>query len=127
MTARQAVVAALTAQTGAGQPLHGVRVVGYARNIDPPSKPTVMVRLDEAEPGAGAPNVWRRYAFALVVLPAKTHGSAADDELDALLEDVLYAIEQAPNLTWSKAARGTYQDNSYPAYEVTLSVPFTKE
>jgi hypothetical protein len=127
MTARQAVIDALTAQVGPGLPLDGVRVIGYARTIDPPTTPTVLVRVDTVTPGGPLRQAWRTYGFALVLIPPTTEAGTADDELDAFLEDVLHAVEQAPDLTWTRAQRGTYQDTTYPAYEVTLDVPFTKE
>src|SRR5690349_17664967 len=117
----------LTALTDVGERLEGVNVIPYARNIDPPAVLTVMVRVDEVSPESPVPNAERTYGFALVLLPTKLEPGPADDELDGLLEDVLYAIDKHPQLTWSKATRATYQDTTYPAYEVTLAVPFTKE
>lgn len=132
MTARDEVVATLAAEAGPGLPLAGVAVIAYARNIDPPQVPTVLVRVDEVSPSVPSrdnpiPNAWRTYGFALVLVPSTSEPGTADDELDALLEDVLYAIDQHDRLTWTKATRGTYQDTTYPAYEVALTVPFTKE
>lgn len=121
MTARQAVIDAV-----AGLELDGVNVIGYARNIDPPTKPTVLVRVDLVEPYPGLPDR-NRYTFGLVLIPTRSGPGSADDELDDLLEDVLHALDNAPDLTWTRAERGTYQDTTYPAYEVTLSVPFKKE
>ena len=102
-----------------------VRVIPYARTIDPPAVPTVMVRVDRVEPAAaraGARRV-RSYTFAVIVVPAKSTGDAADAEIDALLEDVLAVLDDAPDLTWTAAERGTYQDTAFPAYEVTVTQP----
>lgn len=126
MTARDTVVGALQAQTGIGLPLAGVRVIPYMRDLDPPAKPTVMVRIDEVVPSP-FPQVWRIYRFALVLIPTMTKVGDADEELDALLEDVLYAVDQPTNdLTWSAAKRATFEDK-YPAYEVTLDLGFNSE
>lgn len=122
--ARQAVIDALTAQTQAGKPLAGALVMGYARGVDPASKPVVMVRLDEVVQSP-VPQVWRSYRFALVLIPTKSNPGPADDELDALLEAALFAVDRAPNLTWERAQRFTYDDGTYPSYEVTLTLPFT--
>lgn len=121
MTARNEVVTTLEGILPAG-----VEVKAYARSIDPPDVPTVLVRVDEVVPNP-LPQVWRGYQFALVLVPTKTDPGPADDELDGLLEDVLFAIDQSDTITWAKATRGTYQDTAYPAYEVTLNVPFSKE
>ena len=100
------------------------RVLPYARTIDPPRKPTVLVRVDRVEPAgeAGARRV-RRYRYAVIIIPIKTNGDPAEDELDACLEDVLAAIDAAPDVTWEAAERGTWEDTAFPAYEVTVSVP----
>jgi hypothetical protein len=103
-----------------------VDVIPYARAIDAPKRSTVLVRIDEVVPDP-LPQVWRGYKFALVLIAARTDPDGpADDELDALLEDVLYAIDQSDTITWDKASRAVYRDTN-PAYEVTLNVPFTKE
>ena len=128
MTARDEVVSALTAHTTAGKRLEGVNVIPFARSIDPPAKPTVLVRVDDVTPDRNpVPAVWRTYGFALILVPTQAEPGPADTELDALLEDVLYALDQDTQLTWTKATRATYQDTNYPAYQVDLVVPFTKE
>lgn len=124
---RDEVVDGLTVFITPGGPLEGVDVIAYARGIDPPAVQTVLVRLDEVVPHPKVPQELNLYRFALVLLPTKTVAGPADDELDGLLEDVLYAIHKTGNMTWSKATRGTYQDTTYPAFEVTLDVPFQKE
>lgn len=123
MSARTETVALLAAHLPAD-----VVVMPYSRQIDPPSKSTVMVRIDEVKPARSA---WgfREYTFALVLIAAQTLAGAGDDELDALLEDVLFALEKddIPNgVTWSQATRATYQETN-PAYEVAITVATSKE
>lgn len=114
MTARSEVVDALDPL------LPGVTVLAYARNVDPPKKPLVMVRVDRVEPAPQVPN-HNRYTFALVLLATKNEPKHADDELDELLEQVIFAINSEDSvLTWTSAVRGTYENTSYPAYEVTV-------
>lgn len=122
-TARNQVVALL-----AGVLPADITVLPYARQIDPPSRPTVMVRVDEVRPSPHA-NGFRDYGFALVLVSHLTAAGPADDELDGLLEDVLYALEQdaIPNgVVVGTATRATYAETS-PAYEVALTVTITKE
>ena len=103
-----------------------VDVMGYARQIDPPARPTVMVRVDEVTRPSDLPIGCRVYKFALVCVAALTdHGGAADDELDVLLEDVLHALDSAPALTWDTATRAVYAETN-PAFEVIVTVT-TKE
>lgn len=120
MTARDEVVTTLDAALNVTP---GTAVVmPYAREIDPPALPTVMVRIDEVRVSTN-PQAWRDYRFALVLVPTKTAPGPADDELDGFLEDVLFAIDGADTIQWEVAHRATY--NELPAYEVILTVTFT--
>lgn len=119
-TARDEVVAALETIVPTS-----IRVVGYARAIDPPQKPTVLVKIVRVTPAAIQNR--RAYEFGLVIIPTKTDPNGpADDELDAALETVLDALDQWEDVTWSAAERGTYQDTTYPAYEVAVTLPIVK-
>lgn len=125
MTARAAVTAILT-EPGK---LTGVDVLPYARNIDPPERSTVMVRTDEVRPSEVAEGL-QDYRMALVLLAAKVEPGPGDDELDALLEDVLYVVTSSyaaeAGITWTVARRATYQEAT-PAYEIDISVTTRKE
>lgn len=120
MTARDEVVAVLTAAMPTG-----IAVLPYSRDIDPPSQPTVMVRIDEVTPSS-QPQALRDYGFALILVASKTTPGPADDELDALLEDVLTALDASEQITWSKATRATFNEQ-YPAYQVDLNTISIKE
>lgn len=48
----------------------------------------------------------------------------ADDDLDDALDQVLAAIDAAPQLTWSTAERGVWEDSAH-GYKITLSIPTT--
>ena len=116
----------VTAAVDAAMP-PGVDVLGYARQIDPPARPTVMVRVDEVIRPPALPSGCRAYRFALVCIAAQTDpGGPADDELDGLLEDVLHALDTGTDLTWENATRAVYNDTN-PAYEVAVTVHTIKE
>lgn len=116
MSARSEVVAVLSTALPTD-----IEVMPYARNIDSAGKGRVMVRVDEVVP-SDQPQALREYRFALIlVVPQTTTG---DDELDALLEDVLYALESrdVPNgIVWRTATRATYEEK-FPAYQVDITV-----
>jgi hypothetical protein len=103
-------------------------VMPYARNVDSIGGPTLMVRVDQVDHDPSV-RVWRRYTVALLVIVPQTDIVAdAEDELDGLLEDVLYELEQDTTpLTWTTARRAVFQEQQWPCYEVTLSVPIAKE
>lgn len=120
-TPRQIIVAALDAALPSD-----VDVITYAHNIDAPTRSTVMVRVDRVTPAGNL----RAYTFGLVLIAAKTTSGPADDELDALLEDVLFAIRTSMDgMTWTEAIRATYgePDGTNPAYELAVSVTIESE
>ena len=122
MTARAALHDALAALLPPD-----VELLPYAREIDPPSKSTVMLRLDTVKPSTAAGGL-RDYTFALVLIGAKLTAGRADDELEDLLDDVLFALEKDHGLavTWSEARRAVYNESN-PAFEVPIVVTITKE
>jgi hypothetical protein len=90
--------------------------------VDPPAKPTIMLRLDTVAPGASRGQ--RAYTFALVLLSTLSDPDASDDQLDALLEATMSALDRFdPNLalTWATVTRGTYR-LTVPAYEIPVTV-----
>lgn len=121
MTARQLVVAALEAALAP----QDVTVMAYSRSVDNIARNTVMVRVDEVRPSTN-PQAFREYTFALLVLVPQTEPGVADAELDALLEDVLHAIDQSDLPVWTLASRASFEER-FPAYEIALTIHVTKE
>lgn len=120
-TPRELIVEALTAAAP-----ETVSVVPYGDTASPQKRSQALVRIDEVAPEPTAPQAMRVYTYGIVLIASKTHPGAADDELDAALEDVLHAIDQAPGHTWERAVRATFEDTKIPAYEITVSVHITK-
>lgn len=124
-TPRQLLLDALTA----GE-LAAYRVIPYARDIDVPDTPTILVRVDAVAPARD--QLTRTYTFALLLVAAQTADGAADDELDELLEDVLHALGNTGlAIVWTTAKRGVWLDPTdtprFPLYEVTVEVTTTHE
>lgn len=108
-----------------------IDVIPYARNVDPPARPVVMVRLDVVRKSKSAGGLWD-VEGALVLIAAKTAPGDGDDELDDLLSDVLIGLESdqvRAALNWTEATRGTYPlDNpTNPAYSVAVNTHTVKE
>lgn len=102
----------------------GMDVLKYARDIDPPARTTLMLRADEVLRHPVVPMAARNYTFAIIVLPSSRTPDVVDDELELALEEVLDAIERAPEFPqWTAARRVLFGSTEAPAYEVTL--PFT--
>lgn len=97
-----------------------VRVRPYATGLGTITGPTVLVRVDTITPAA-LPHAWLTYEVALAVLSGLSDLSAAEDELDALLLDVLYAVDECDQLTWDRATRATFDDTLH-GYSVVLTV-----
>jgi hypothetical protein len=128
MTARDEVVDLLD-----GALPVGVDVLPYARQIDPPDRSTVMVRVDVIRP-APESGLWEVDAALVLIVPGPgTEVEAAEAELDGLLEDVLYALDNddgIPNgVRWTEAKRAVYgePEPTNPAYEVALTIRTQKE
>lgn len=126
MTARDQVVAVLAQLVP-----DGIDVRPYAEDIPRPQLPTVMVRVDEVQPNRVARHTHRDYLMTLILLCTSEDTSGpADDELDQLLEDVLYCLDVGAGAellpTWSSAKRGVYQD-TVPAYEVSTTITAEKQ
>lgn len=107
-----------------------VQLIPYAEQIDAPNTSTVMLRLDRVEPGrAGG---LTQYHFALILIAGTISVGAGDDELEALLEDVLFVLnipDVAAAVGWEPpATRQVYGDSlpSNPAFQVNVTVNFQK-
>lgn len=122
MTARALVYSVLKAN----MPVD-IDVIQYSRQIDPPTKSTVMVRIDRVQPSPAASGM-RDYRFGLVLIAAKQAAGPGDDELENLLEDVLFVLDEIgpQGVTWESAERATYNESN-PAFEVAVSVTVAKE
>lgn len=107
-------------------------VIPYAREIDPPSMPTVMIRLDKIGPSTRAAG-WLEFEYALVLIAAQQTPGPADDELEDLLFDVFHALgiasSSSAGITYASATRAVYPpDNpSNPAFEVPITVTVQRE
>jgi hypothetical protein len=125
---RAPIIAALSAP---GVLPADIDVIPYARNIDPPDRTTVMVRVDDVEPSKTSQGTWT-VTGALVIVAAKTAPGDGDDEVEDALMDVLVAVESpdiTPGINWTKATRGTYPvDNpTNPAYDVAVTLHIAKD
>lgn len=97
-----------------------VHVISYSRAaVESLQGTTVMVRLDRIEPETDVPQATRRYTFGLIVITPLTEAPAADDELDAAVEDVIDALDQHPRFTWQGAERAVFEGTQTPCYQVT--------
>ncbi len=99
-----------------------VIVLPHTTALDPPAKPTVMLRLDNVTPGAA--RGIRSYRYALVLLASSSEVEGSDVELEALVEQVLAALDRFdPNLaiTIGEGKRGTYRGTT-PAFEIPVAV-----
>lgn len=77
-----------------------------------------VVGTDEVNPGqvmAGS----RGYTLTVIVVGKLATPGPADDHLEALIEEVLDALDGLPWGQWTKAARGTYLE-THPAFVVTV-------
>ena len=126
MLARDEVVNLLAAHLP-----EGIEVIPYARNIDPPSVPTVMVRIDRVRPSQIAGSLWD-VDVALILIATQVTPGPADIELDGLLQDVLFALGKTDiqnAIRWTEATRAVFgePEPTNPAYEVMANTQVQKE
>ncbi len=95
----------------------GWSVIDQPRSVDAIARPTLVLERDRVERAPGSPMGYTVDTFSLYMLDARTDD---EDHLDALLEDVLDALDsiKAP---WQSAARGVYRNQ--PGYVITLPLP----
>lgn len=104
----------------------GWRLIPYGTDPGAIDRVTVLVWVESINREVNAPNTHRRVAYTLTVIEPKTEPGASDDALDNDLFDLLDALDESPNLTWSNGQRITWAD-SYPAYSITLEALIKKE
>lgn len=106
-----------------------VQVVAYSDELSAPQHSTIMIRLDSVAPN---PNGYRMfdYEFALILIAGNTEAGAGDDELEKLLEDVLFVVLTEPEVskvtTWRPPARRGVYGNTNPSFQVDVTVTFSK-
>lgn len=116
-TVRADLAAELTAAL-AGEP--GVVVVDHGRSIDQVITRTVMVVLDTVEQGV-PPRRYRAHTLSVWVIVPGTQPGAADTDLDALLDQVLDALDDSAVVTWTTAERSLYGDAQAHAYRIACT------
>lgn len=121
MTARQLVVDELRLRLPEDEVDVGLATAGLGTL----TRAAVRVRVDTVRPSTN-PQAWHTYDLALVIVSALQDAEAAEAELDDLLLDVLFAVEDTESLVWTTATRVTV-DDSLHGYQVALTVHLTKE
>lgn len=98
----------------------GFRIVAAPVDLDAVPAPTIILYREKVEPSTAALGM-RLSTLAVWVLDPRQDPRAAEDPLDASLDDVLAALDSDTSLAWSEAVRGTYADK-WPAYQITVSL-----
>lgn len=101
--------------------LEGWTIVDTARQLDSIPKPGAVVLWGSKRTSSqtnGLPFLVDE--VTLWVLTAADKPDAVEDDLDALLETVLEAIEDAPAFAWTEAERGVLADR-WQGWQLTLT------
>lgn len=105
--------------------LPGVRIIPNNRNVDVPDRPFTQISLMEIDRLPEAPIGAHRATFTVTVVTALTTPQKAEDDLDALVGDLVYAIDQIDWLDWEVAKKVVYGER-HLAYDVTVHAVTTK-
>lgn len=97
----------------------GVRIIPNNRNVDVPDRPFAQITLSEIERLPQAPIGHHRAQFTVTVVTPLTTPQKAEDDLDALVGDLVHAIDQIDWLEWETAKKVIYGDR-HLAYDVTV-------
>lgn len=92
--------------------------VPVQKNIDRPSKPTLMLKLSSVTRHPNAQSVLLP-AFVLTVVSEKQDPAQADTHLDELLDILLAPIQKLPWVAFRSAEKVSFQ-NKYMAYDISL-------
>ena len=90
--------------------LPGFRVIGFNAQVDPPTKPTVMLWASQMVKDATLRKPMVTVTFEIWVLVGQENTGAADNALDNALEKVLAALQPLGWVDWTGAERGIFAD-----------------
>lgn len=83
------------------------------------TRPAIIISRSKVEPLPAAPVGHLLNTFTLSLIDNKT---ADEDHLDDLLSDLLDALQDVAQVTWTDATRATFNGTN-PAYEITIQAP----
>ena len=87
---------------------------------------TIIVAWDTVTPGR-LPGTWLDAELTVYATTGRQQPGAADDDIDALLADVLWALEGPDDrIRWGQARRVVLDDQSWPGWAITLTVTITQ-
>lgn len=99
--------------------LPGVKLVPSSRALDNLDRKVVQISLMEFSRLPEAPQGAHKATFTVTVVTPITTPQRAEDELDALVGDLVNAIDGIDWLSWESARKVIYNDR-YLAYDVTV-------
>lgn len=88
--------------------------------------PTIIVGWDEITPGR-VPGSWYDATLKVYLTTGKQQPGPADDEIDNLLSDVIWALEGPDDgIRWTTGKRVVIDDQTWPGWELTIETTTTK-
>lgn len=99
--------------------LPGIKIIPSSRNVDVPSKPFAQITLMEFQRLPEAPVGNHLVQFTVTIVTPLTTPQLAEDNLDALVADLVYGIDQLDNIYWTEAKKVVFSERNL-AYDVTV-------
>lgn len=104
------------------------KLIPYNTNLDELSQTVVMISIQSIERAPAAPQSHRLYSATLTILTPLSIGTErADDGIDDDLIDLLNAVDELPNVKWTKAERGLGNNSNNLGFDITLEVTYRKD
>ncbi len=105
--------------------LPGVKIVPASRNLDTLTQPVLQLSLRELSRLKDAPIGAHRAEFIVTIITPITTPQRAEDDLDSLVADLIYGIDQIDGIGWETATKVTYSER-HLAYDVVVFAAATK-
>lgn len=96
----------------------------HSTSLDALSTTTLVLTLEDITRMPESPKTWRNVTYTLTILDPSTNPAQRENSLDDSIVELLNAIDDIPDLAWSKAQRGTVGVNL--GFDVSLQFPFER-
>lgn len=105
-----------------------IKIIDVPRSLDglEANHPVVVLYRESVKPAPNAMGTCLN-SMSLWIINPGADLTRAENALDALLDEVLGALDDIMWLNWETAERSVFGDNQAPAYKITMTVLSTKE
>lgn len=104
----------------------GWKIVPHAVALDTISEPVVKLQQVSVQPTASAPLSFHTVTIAVIIISPITNADNAEDSVDEMVNELLFALDEIPSLSWTEATKDLYGDSNL-AYRVDIEINIEKK